>query len=100
MDGVWFFRYTEKRVGKTTSSRRDLSWEEAERFADLGAEPLLWKLAMDKRLPFHGINDVLNTPANILFQAACWSEYFERVEKGDKIEAAINKALGEVKNGR
>jgi len=73
---------------------------EAEALAKLQTEDLIWQLAVRDDLPFHGINDVLSTPAPVLFQAAIIADINDRVIRKSKIRAAADKALQEANRGR
>jgi len=103
LETLRFFRrlqYLEERVAPRSPESQDnwrtLTDAEAMALQEAGAEDLIWRLAMRAGLPFNGINDVLATPAPVLFQAEIIADAKDRIDKRqaehDSIQAALAKA--------
>lgn len=103
MGGVRFFIYREYLDSKeaiTESGGEKLHPYELTALVMLDTDNLIWRLALREDLPFSGMNDVLRTPAPILFQAAILADINDRTIRKQKIRAAADKALKEANRGR
>lgn len=97
-----FFSYWEylKEKEKISSKGETIYHHEADALAKLQTEDLLWHLAVRDDMPFQGINDVMRTPSQVLFQAAIIADINDRMIRKEKIRAAADQALQGAKRGR